>query len=222
MNKEIKTMQVGSNTVTVGPLAPILTPVSLGEYVARIKDMNDFDRFLSTVTKAYTDNEKAVYEVDGIPKLEVYYDGSSRTWMGNHWSKRSSKRKCNRDGHLQAFIPGKNGNQLVERLIKVAHAIETETLPLELHALEVNVMDLTGNEDTATELGTVPNFRVDNLEFAISKINGLHPFTVKEILKLTGRLYKIPQNDIVLPQIVKSYPELVQKYLDLAGYSISK
>ena len=215
---------VGLELVKVQQDQPIINEMSLDEYNDKIVDKNKFDKFLSNVTKAYTDHEKAVYEVNGIEKYRIYFDGSTQTYMGNRWSSRLKHFKSAKDHHctLNITVGMYQLGVTVERLIKVAHAVETDSLPYELHHLSVNVMDLSGNESTANKLGVNQDFSLDNLEWTPKEINLAHPKTVLKIKELTGKLYRIPANDLKLPQIVTTHPEIVKEYLVKAGYKVIK
>lgn len=217
-------VQVGEKLVQVGCTQPIINEMSLDEYNDKISDKNKFDKFLSFVTKAYTDNEKAVYEVSGIEKYRVYFDGSAQVWVGNHWSERLKHYKSLKDHHctLNVTVGRYQIGVTVERLIKVAHDIEMKSLPYELHNMIANVMDLSGNEFIADKLDVYQDFNLDNLEWTPNQINVGHPRTVLQIKELTNKLYRIPANDFVLPQVITTHPEVVQEYLDKAGYKVVK
>ena len=170
----------------------------LENYIAELDSINPISIIIENNKEVgYTFNEKYGH-------LDVYFNGRVvKTDL--KYNKKSSTTGDLHNGHLRTtiFDGQRQTPVMVERLVFIAHAIRTNNIPLSLRGLQVNVMDLSGNPDTAKKLGITPNFNPDNLEWAFDRDNSAHYSTVMTLYKWFGLNYKISANDRYLYELVR-------------------
>lgn len=92
----------------------------------------------------------------------------------------------------------------VERLVAICGCILANEMPETFEGLIVNVMDGSGNIDTAKKLGIDQDFEPENLEFTSKLDNYAHGSRILRLYKLTGHVYQFSANDKNLSSLCKT------------------
>lgn len=133
------------------------------------------------------DGIRILFEED-FPQMEIFiaFDGSgyrvSRSGFKNSFN-------CMRgEGHKRIQIQRRPIN--IERLIAISYDIAMNTLANSYDGLVANVMDGSGNMNTASDLGVNPDYHFNNLEWCTSDENKIHGGWIKKLHALTGHVYR--------------------------------
>lgn len=111
----------------------------------------------------------------------------------------------------------------IEKLIIVAECYLNNNIPLELRGLHANVMDISGNPNTARALGLKVNLTADNIEFCWNKDNTGHSQTVRRLYDMFGKVYKVSSLDKCLHGLVSGgTKEEIAWYINLVQLPIVK
>lgn len=148
----------------------------------------------------------------------VGFDGSyiRRNKLGQKQSSRevNSVTGINwKNHHIQIYIYGKK--ILLERFIAVCCDITNDALALYYDELAANVMDGSGSLETADYLNTCVNFEPSNLEWCTRSENASHGAKIKDLYKITGRVYRFSAEDYQLNALMKNRDfEAVRDYCE--------
>lgn len=206
---EFKTVQFGCWGDFLKNIDRVEDATILEKYIASLNRVSPVSAIIAgNDVIGYTFNEKNGY-------MDVYFDGTVVKRDKKHTIK-SGKTGTKVDGHLRTtlFHYKKQTDVSIERIIYIAHAIYNNNIPTRFRGLTVNVMDLTGNVNTASKLGLKPNFNPDNLEWAFNKENSSHYDTCVKLYNWFGQVYRVSANDNYLYELVRhGSKEQVAEYL---------
>lgn len=181
------------------------------EKETRIKlvDFETFKKLHLGNTKS-TKLDRAVAKIDMVIKCEKGYlikfiDGTSwGVWYSGHMNKNGHTPTRNIDAATGRIRQNNFGNiantsMYPEKLIGICDCILRDELPISYHGVVVNVLDGSGKDDTAAELGIPYNIHEDNLEWTLDDRNfHQHGRAIKKLKDITGHVYKFSANDKAL------------------------
>ena len=105
----------------------------------------------------------------------------------------------NRSGRVRINqFNGFNTSMFPEKAIGIAELILNDELPHTFDGLAVNVMDGSGNDLTAWQLGIIYDVHPENLEWTLIRRNTRHGQAIKKLAEITGHVYKFSANDDVI------------------------
>ena len=92
----------------------------------------------------------------------------------------------------------------LERLILIGCDIANGEVAISYKGWEANVMDGSGNRETAEKLGIKQNYSPENLEWCLKHDNAVHGNMIKKLSKITGKVYRFSANDRNLTALYQS------------------
>ena len=131
---------------------------------------------------------------DNGSSFTVYYSGHMQKDDNNpvkNYDRNSGRIRVNGFG-------GYNGSVYPEKIIGVCQCVINNEMPESFNGLVVNVLDGSGHEDTATELGIKYNIHESNLEWTTRRRNSQHGQAIRTLFDICGRAYRYSANDPVL------------------------
>lgn len=111
----------------------------------------------------------------------------------------SSKNHNRSSGHWKDNIYAKSVT--FERLVMIAHAVYTNRIPVKIEKLDVNVMDASGNYNTAKRFKIRQNFNPENLEWTLREYNRAHFETIKQLYRIFNKVYRVSANDLAFYEL---------------------
>lgn len=120
-------------------------------------------------------------------------------------------------GHYRILVDRKTSlsSLIYERLVYIAHAIYTDSVPDSLRGVHCNMKDCTGSEYTARELGLTMNYHPDNLEWVFKCEHGAHYDTCMKAFTFTGKAWRISALDRSLYELVQNGSvDEIKQYLE--------
>lgn len=201
------------------------------ERETRIK-LVDFETF----KKLHQGNEKslkldrAVAKIDIVIKCEKGYlikfnDGTScGVWYSGHMNKNGNNPTRNIDTNsgrvrINNFGNIANTSMYPEKIIGICDCILRDELPITFKGLVVNVMDGSGTDEAAAELGIAYNLHEDNLEWTLNKRNMVyHGGAIRHLKEITGHVYRFSANDKALYEALELKNEAWIKHYMMMNY----
>lgn len=146
--------------------------------------------------------------------LELTFDGRYRT------SPNSKFESVNHRGRTNALIKINiiNRDKSVERLIAIANDIIDGCMLNTYAGISVNMLDGSGNINTAEYLGIPRDYSLDNLELTFHSDNIKHGARIKKLYEITGHVYRVSANDSYFDKIYNTNSTDINKYDIIRNY----
>lgn len=181
--------------------------MKLDEVQSVIKDTKDIDKIQRIVliidtAKRFKDHVEVKFKCGR--KINAYYDGHYEKFdvNGNLRSKGGFGTSRGIDkGHTKLKVEGIDMH--LERLILIACDIADNKVALSYKDWEANVLDNSGNIDTAERLNIKTDLSPSNLEWCSKSDNVRHEHTMKKLLKITGTVYRFSATDKNLKALIQ-------------------
>ena len=204
MNNIESKLEAFNDKLPVGLKISIMKFCDVQKYLKSYSSTNNIQWFLLKVdhVERFEDHVEVFFK--NKRKINAFFDGHYEKYDING-NKRSTggvgTPRGIDNGRVKISIDGMN--ILLERLILIACDIHADKVAVSYKGLEANVLDGSGNVDTAERLMIKPNFSPDNLEWCLKSDNVRHSHMIKKLLKKTGIVYRFSALDNSLVFLVQ-------------------
>lgn len=192
---------------------PILTFDDFKKLHSHKSSQESLDAAIAHIAKVYKHQIGYEFIFDNGEVLQVYFSGHMRK---NHMKPVRNLDKNNGRIRITQFN-GYNTSMYPEKLVGIAELILRNEMPNTFDGLSVNVMDGSGRDSTAIELGIPYNIYPDNLEWTLCKRNSRHGAYIRKLADITGHVYRYRANDATLYQALdlkKRNEDWIRSYME--------
>lgn len=173
-----------------------------------IKDTKDMDKIQWIVliidsAKRFEDHVEVNFKCGR--KIKAYYDGHYEKFDINGKLRSKGGFGTSRGigkGRIKLKVEGIDMH--LERLILIACDIADNKVALSYKNWEANVLDSSGNIDTAERLRIKTDLSPSNLEWCLKSDNVKHEHTMKKLIKATGTVYRFSATDQKLKALIQN------------------